>query len=172
MKASDPHRSTGIWYTSTADMRTLQPMGIQFVSIKENYPMSRKRFTAMTRCRSQPFVPGDHKTLALLLQGKGSILRKSLVPPENCLLQFGPKASYRTEQTVEYYDWVVQDWTQVGCRECYLLDWFAPNFAEDVADIFRSRGHAMCKIPGHTTGIVQTNDTRTIFCWIQTPRNG
>ena len=40
-----------LWFTSAAEQKTLAIRGQRKVAVKENVPMTRSRFTAMTRCR-------------------------------------------------------------------------------------------------------------------------
>ena len=58
------------WFTSTADVKTLSIKGLEAVGVKFNVPMTRMRFTVITRC-TFPGAPKDGKHIAVLLRGKG-----------------------------------------------------------------------------------------------------
>ena len=97
-----------LWFTASSQEKTLAPKGVRKVAVKENLPMTRARFTAMTRCR-WPTPPTDGKNLAVLFKaaGGGSRIREGLVVPPGVLLQFAEKGSYRLEQVLEYFEWVL-----------------------------------------------------------------
>ena len=49
--------------------------------------------------------------------------------------------------------------TKLGKRVIYLLDWFAPHLDTQVDTLIHSAGHAVLRIGGHLTGLVQVEDT-------------
>ena len=201
-----------LWFTASSQEKTLALKGARKVAVKENIPMTRARFTAMTRCR-WPRPPEDGKQLAVLFKapGGGKNIRKELRVPAGTLLQFAEKGSYRLENVLEYLEWVLdrsrgsepsasedhagaghglepsaqshcpaavpaalesrskrsveeaplQDETRSRKRRrvCYLLDWFAPHLDSRVDDLIHSAGHAILRIGGHLTPLVQPEDT-------------
>ena len=46
-----------------------------------------------------------------------------------------------------------------GCRVVYLLDWFAPHRDPSVDELINGAGHAVLRVGGHLTGLVQVEDT-------------
>ena len=171
-----------LWFTAASQEKTLAPRGAEKVAVKENMPMTRSRFTAMTRCR-WPAPPSDGKEIAILFKaaGRGVRIRQTLRPPPGVLLQFQEKGSYRLEDVLEYLEWIA-DRTRVAGpaqpsdapapassqgpapasgqrRVVYLLDWFAPHLDPAIDDVVHSLGHAVLRIGGHLTGLVQVEDT-------------
>ena len=78
-------------------------------SCEKNFHGTRERFTAKTLVEwPRPLARANGKKLAVLFKGVGTRLRDDLVVPDGVLLQFGPKGSYRVEQNLEYYKWLVE----------------------------------------------------------------
>ena len=146
-----------MWFTTASMLKTLARIGQSKVVVVENVPMTRMRFSPMTRWEWPRKRAGDDKKIALLFKGTGT--RTELIVPDGVLVQWGPKGSYRTEHTVEYYDWIVEPATCAEMQTLYLMDWYAPNFAEEVVALFTTRNHGNAMFPGSTTDILQTNDT-------------
>ena len=48
---------------------------------------------------------------------------------------------------------------RTGRRVLYMLDWFAHHLDPVVDDLIHSAGHAVLRIGGHLTGLVQVEDT-------------
>ena len=48
---------------------------------------------------------------------------------------------------------------QFGRRVVYLLDWFAPHLDPSVDALINGAGHAVLRVGGHLTGLVQVEDT-------------
>ena len=99
-----------LWFTACLEERTFHFKGMKKVAVKENVPLSRSRFTAMTRC-TWPEPPSDGKELAILFKagGKdpGARIREDLKPPRGVLLQFQERGSYREENVVTYLEWIL-----------------------------------------------------------------
>ena len=78
-----------LWFTASSQDKTLALRGARKVAVKENVPMTRTRFTGMTRCR-WPTPPCDDRLLAILFKaaGGGSRIREQLRVPQGVLLQF------------------------------------------------------------------------------------
>ena len=108
---------TPLWFTASSQEKTLALRGSRKVAVKENLPMSRSRFTAMTRCR-WPAPPQDGKEIALLFRasGGGVRIREGLRVPPGVLLQFQEKGSYRLPDVLEYLEWVL-DRSRVDLRD-------------------------------------------------------
>ena len=149
------------WYTTADGCKTLAIKGVKKISVRENVPLTRKRFTCMTRCTwPRPRHRQDKKLCAVMLKGVGTKLREQVPVPEDVLLQFAPKASYRIDTTIEFYKWLVQPSTGPEDETVYLSDWYAPNIANaDLNDVFIVNGHGHLNIPGCATGHVQVPDT-------------
>jgi hypothetical protein len=105
-----------LWFTASSLERTLALRGARKVAVKENVPMTRARFTAMTRCR-WPTAPTDGKELGILFKaaGGGSRIREALRVPPGVLLQFQERGSYRLSDVLTYFEWVL-DRSRVPCR--------------------------------------------------------
>ena len=91
------------WFTAAALLKTLALKGQNKVAVKENVPLTRMRFTTMTRCTWPEPPPahrqdGERKVAFLFKADNGARIREALSPylPDDCLLQFGPAGSYRT----------------------------------------------------------------------------
>ena len=112
-------------------------------------------------------APSDGKELAILFKasGGGERIRQVLEVPRGVLLQFQEKGSYRLEDCLEYLEWILDRSRTVGAasqenrRVVYLCDWFAPHLDESLDDLVHSAGHAILRIGGHLTGLVQVEDT-------------
>ena len=160
-----------LWFTSARTMKTLHHEGAQGIFVNENVPMTRERFTGMTRTM-WPWLVDDGKDLAVMFRAEGedhSVLRSRLEVPERTLLQFAPKGSYRLEHTLEYYKWILpadddelsmypKSPNQDKALFCCLLDWYAPNLDPEVDDVIEDRGGMALRLPGCVTGHVQVND--------------
>ena len=198
-----------LWFTASSQERTLALRGARKVAVKENVPMTRARFTAMTRCR-WPTPPSDGKELGILFRaaGGGARIRETLRVPPGVLLQFQEKGSYRLADVLTYFEWIL-DRSRVPCRlppasshaaicdtrtesdvilgdaaaevdtaggseavgggdpalshagrrVVYLLDWFAPHLDPCIDELIHAAGHAILRIGGHLTGLVQVEDT-------------
>jgi hypothetical protein len=225
------------WFTAASQDKTLAVRGALKVAVKENVPMTRSRFTAMTRCRF-PTPPTDGRELAVLFRAAsgGAQIREELRVPDGVLLQFQEKGSYRLADVLDYFRWVIdrsrlpapgpegvapgQEGAEgvaggeagadevpegvhaglegaaavegvaagqagaegvaagpagregmaagqgeaerqegPGRRVVYLLDWFAPHLADDVTKLVHHHGHAVLRIGGGLTGLVQVEDT-------------
>ena len=155
-----------LWFTAASQEKTLAIRGARKVAVKENLPMTRSRFTAMTRCR-WPTPPADGKELGILFKakGKGERIRQGLSVPRGVLLQFQERGSYRLEDCLEYLEWILDRSRAVGAasqenrRVVYMCDWFAPHLDESLDDLVHAAGHAILRIGGHLTGLVQVEDT-------------
>ena len=210
-----------LWFTASSQEKTLALRGSRKVVVKENVPMTRARFTAMTRCR-WPTPPEDGKEIAVLFRAAsgGARIRETLRVPPEVLLQFQEKGSYRLTDVLAYVSWILdrsraplaagpgppvppasgkdsaspavsgQDSAspaasgqesaspvaskrdsaspvamsedsapQFGRRVIYLLDWFAPHLDASVDALINGAGHAVLRVGGHLTGLVQVEDT-------------
>ena len=164
-----------LWFNTAAMERTLALRGDPRVTVKELLSATRERYTAMTRVR-WPSPPDDGKDLAVLFKAAtGEQLRPELERhlPSTCMLQFGPKGSYRLSHTLEYYSWIVphRGHPVAPARpgdKCprrsqdivvFLADWFAPNLDDELQMLIHERGHCLLLFPGLVTGQVQVNDT-------------
>ena len=160
-----------LWFTSAHDMKTLYHEGVQGVYVNESVPMTRERFTGMTRTM-WPCLIDDGKDLAVMFRAEGeehSVLRSRLVVPERTLLQFAPKGSFRLEHTLEYYEWVLpanadelslypKGPNQDKAVFCNLVDWYGPNLRPELDELVEDRGGMTLRLPGCVTGHVQVND--------------
>ena len=71
-------------FTSARTMNTLHHEGAQGIFVNENVPMTRERFTGMTRTM-WPWLVDDGKDLAVMFRAEGkdhSVLRSRLEVPE------------------------------------------------------------------------------------------
>ncbi len=129
-----------LWFTSNADAKTLAPKGAKVVVVTESIPMTRSRFTAMTRC-VWPSMPDDGKTIAVLFKGAGGpIMRDELehCTPVGCKVQFAPKGSYREEQKNDYIKWILSEggfivrilfcWVELAFADLPVSSWHLLTF--------------------------------------------
>ena len=139
-----------LWFCSSANEKTLSRLGTRDVLVKENMPATRERFTVMTRT-AWPALPDDGKTFAIMFrrseEGDGSRIRAGLKIPDECLLQFGPKGSYRTDTTAEFYRWVLPA-ERAACPFIVLAEWFKPNMDPEVRDAIEKASGMLLMIPG------------------------
>jgi len=153
-----------LWFATAAMEKTLAMRGQARVGVKENVHATRDRFTVMTRT-AWPDLPDDGKGIAVCFKARSGVqIRRDMEAagslPNDVLLQFGPCGSYRLEQKLEYYKWLIPVGpAQPANCTLQLADWFAPNLHESVRELVESRGHAFLNLPGSVTGHVQTNDT-------------
>jgi hypothetical protein len=110
-----------LWCTSASAEKTYDMRGKAKVAVKENVPLSRSRFTVMTRC-AWPDPPSDGKDIAVLFKasGGGVRIRPGLHPPPGVLLQFQEKGSYRLADVLEYMEWIL-DRSRMGAAEDEVL---------------------------------------------------
>ena len=154
-----------MWFTASANSKTLSPPVRLGVTVKENFPATRERFTVMTRT-AYPRLPADGKTIAVMFrvgEGDGREIRRKLRVPPGVLLQFAPKGSYRLEHTLEYYDWILEEHAVAADGEPHFVciaDWFKPNLDASFRTCVERHGGMLVHIPGSLTGHVQVNDTR------------
>ena len=98
-----------LWVTTAGAAKTLAWKIKRKTTVNENVHGTRERFTAKTLVEwPRPHARAMGKRLAVMFKGVGTRLREELVVPPGVLLQFGPKGSYRSEQNVEYYKWLVE----------------------------------------------------------------
>ena len=120
-----------LWYTSADQEKTLNFVGTKRKAcVKENVPHTRKRFTFKSRCQ-YPARLNDGKHGAILIKGSENLqanqLQHDLLVPDGFLLQFAPRASYRLNQNLDYYRWIVPQCDGPPNQTVYLTDWNAPN---------------------------------------------
>ena len=98
-----------LWVTTAAAAKTLASRIKRKTTVNENVHGTRERFTAKTLVEwPRPHARAMGKRLAVMFKGVGTRLREELVTPPGVLLQFSPKGSYRSEQNLEYYKWLVE----------------------------------------------------------------
>ena len=146
-----------LWFTTSHQDKTIAQKGSKTVVVVENVPMTRLRFSPMTRWCWPKRPLGDKKKIAVLFRGTGK--NNGLEVPPNVLLQWGPKGSYRTEHTHEYYDWILTPSLTPEQQTLHLLDWFAPNLDEELHEKFTANNDGGLMFPGSVTDYLQTNDT-------------
>ena len=108
-----------LWFNAVGGTKTLACKGAEDVEVRENCHATRARFTAMTKCvdrlpsvspmeayaRSHGSARPHRLAVLFKAEGDGSRIRRGLDIPEDTLLQFGPKGSYRKEHVLEFLDW-------------------------------------------------------------------
>ena len=97
-----------LWFTASSQEKTMALRGSRKVVVKENMPMTRARFTAMTRC-AWPAPPTDGKEIAILFKAKGGgeRIRETLRVHPGVLLQFQERGSYRLPDVLAYIAWIL-----------------------------------------------------------------
>lgn len=146
-------------FNSCAAEKTLVPQGMGKVPCLESLEMAHARFTAMTCARSDN--TGETEKLAVLFKLKtGRRALAQLVSPDpDCLVQCGPKGSYRTEHVVEYLDWSL-DVAAPGHHRLIYLDWYSAHTDDKVKELVeQTKDHVLEYHGGGTTEKAQVNDT-------------
>ena len=72
-------------------------------------------------------------------------------------LQTQCKGSYRTEDVLDFLDWVLPEAMSPQESIVVMLDWCAAHISEEVAELVRSKGHVLLLHGGGVTGIEQIN---------------
>ena len=62
--------------------------------------------------------------------------------PDDILLQFGPKGSYRLEHVLEFLSWLLSKLCQPDEYYMVVLDWFAPHLDPAVQELIAAGGNA------------------------------
>ena len=83
-----------LWFTASSQEKTMALRGSRKVVVKENVPMTRARFAAMTRCAwLAPSTDGKEIAVLFTAKGGGERIRENLRVPQWVLLQFQEKGS-------------------------------------------------------------------------------
>lgn len=86
-------------------------------------------------------------------------MRRTIDVPDNVLLQFAPRGSYRVENFVE---WLEHDLSEAPGPEdcdCITYDYYAPHLHETVSETIESKGHCHLVKGGGCTPFIATLDT-------------
>ena len=166
-----------LWFNATTNEKTLAPKGQRKTGTAENVSASRARFTGMTQCRSglvgacsaQPVGGGrtdleEAPCIGILFkigEAASSLanLRRSLLAKATTLIQGAPRGSYRLAQVLEFLRWAVKPAEAVAETKIIVLDWFAPHLDPAVDNLLHDMGHAVLRIGGGLTALVQVEDT-------------
>lgn len=162
-----------MYFNQAGDQGTLACMDDWEISVREIDSASRARFTVMTKhvdkdadetmeqVAARSHGTGNPKRLGVLFKTKGSgeRIRVGLNVPDDVLLQFGPKGSYRAGTVVEFLKWDLGDADGDGDMEMVFLDWFSAHLDDDVRNLIKDKGHIVQYIPGGGTPWVATLDT-------------
>ena len=161
------------YFNQAGDGGTLASMDEFEVDVRENFHATRARFTALTKSvdkdpdesmedvAARSHGSGSPRKLAICFKaaGSGERIRQSLEVPDNVLLQFGPKGSYRVKQVLEFLEWDLGDADGDGDMEIVFLDWFSAHLHPDVRELIKKKGHVVLFIPGGATPWVAVLDT-------------
>ena len=162
-----------MYFNQQGDQGTLANLDEWEVTVRECCHATRSRYTVMTKSvsmmpdetledvKARSHNSGDPASIAVLfkLQSSGASILPKLHVPDNVLVQFGPKGSYRTDTVV---DWLKHDLGEAdgdGNLEVVYLDWFAAHLADEVVQLIESKGHVALWKPGGSTPWVATLDT-------------
>ena len=162
-----------MYFNQAGDQGTFACMDDWEVSVREIDSASRARFTVMTKhvdkdidetmeqVAARSHGTGNPHRLGVLFKTKGSgeRIRAGLSAPDDVLLQFGPKGSYRTGTVVEFLGWDLGDADGDGDMEMVFLDWFSAHLDDSVRSLIKDKGHVVMYIPGGATPWVATLDT-------------
>ncbi len=161
------------YFNQAGDGGTLASMDEFEVDVRENFHATRARFTALTKSvdkdpdesmedvAARSHGSGSPRKLAICFKaaGSGERIRQELEVPDNVLLQFGPKGSYRVKQVLELLEWDLGDADGDGDMEIVFLDWFSAHLHPDVQELIKKKGHVVLFIPGGATPWVAVLDT-------------
>jgi len=86
-------------------------------------------------------------------------MRKRLQLPEDTLLQFAPKGSYRLPNMLQYLDFAFRPAPHPSQTLVFMLDWYAVHLDGEIDRKLHEMGHAILRIGGGITGDVQVGDT-------------
>lgn len=141
-----------LWHNAVGGQKTLALKGAKDVDIKENVHATRCRFTAMTKAVqisgetledacARSSGSGDPNQLAVLFKADTDRIKANLDVPSGCLVQTGPKGSYRVEQVLEFLRWDLgaADSTDGSCCEVVCLDWFSAHLDPEVDKLIKDR---------------------------------
>ena len=162
-----------MYFNQAGDKGTLACMDDWETTVREVDSAKRARFTVMTKhvdkdadesmehVAARSHGTGDPRRLGVLFKTKGSgeRIRAGLNVPNDVLLQFGPKGSYRTGTVREFLEWDLGNADGDGDMEMVFLDWFAAHLDDSVQDLIKAKGHIVIYIPGGGTPWVATLDT-------------
>ncbi|CAJ1382060.1 unnamed protein product [Effrenium voratum] len=161
-----------LWHNAVGGQKTLALKGAKDVDIKENVHATRCRFTAMTKAVqisgetledacARSSGSGDPNQLAVLFKADTDRIKANLDVPSGCLVQTGPKGSYRVEQVLEFLRWDLgaADSTDGSCCEVVCLDWFSAHLDPEVDKLIKDLGHVPLKLGGGSTPFVAVLDT-------------
>lgn len=113
--------------------------------------------------RAGPGHRGAAPSIAVLFRagssGTGATMRKRLTVPDDTLLQFAPKGSYRLTNMLEYFQWAFRPAPHPSQTLVFVLDWYAVHLDEQIDEMLHKMGHAVLRIGGGITGDVQVGDT-------------
>ena len=113
--------------------------------------------------RAAPGHGGAVPSMAVLFRagssGTGTTMRKRLSCPENTLLQFAPKGSYRLANMLDFLRWAFRPAPQPSDSLVVVLDWYAVHLDGEIDNLLHDMGHAVLRIGGGITGDVQVGDT-------------
>ncbi|CAE7467252.1 pip [Symbiodinium sp. CCMP2592] len=162
-----------LFFNSLDGCRTLALRGVKDVNVKENVHATRCRFTAMTKaiqlsagenisdaCRRSN-GSGDPRNIAVLFKAETDRIKTALDVPNGCLVQCGPKGSYRVEHVLDFLKWDLGKADSNDGSECevVVLDWFSAHLDPSVDDLIKARGHVPLKLGGGSTPFVAVLDT-------------
>eukprot|EP00439_Symbiodinium_sp_Y106_P077585 s2757_g16.t1 len=157
-----------LWFNAVGGSKTLALKGAKDVHIRENHHAARCRFTAMTKTvsmmrdeklpqiRRRSHGSGDPYNLAILFKGETDRITTGLDVPDGCLVQTGPKGSYRVEQVLEFLRWDLgaADSTDGSQCEIVVLDWFSAHLDPAVDQLIKASKQ------GYASSLSQTCRTR------------
>ena len=144
------------YYSNAIDgLKVWARRGSKKKNVKEKRAAMLERWTGMTACYSR--VGTVPKWAALFKAMTGS--RIHLRTPENVKVQFAPNGSYRTEQVLDYLDWLLPDVENPEETQVPVLDWYSAHLADEVQELVANKtGSLVLYIGGGTTGIASVCD--------------
>ena len=103
-----------------------------------------ERWAGMTACYSR--LGPIQKWAALFKATDGS--RIHLRTPEHVKVQFAPHGSYRTENVLDYLDWLLPDVEDPEQTEVPVLDWYSAHLADEgqELDLIKCFVSPLCRI--------------------------
>ena len=126
------------------------------VFVKENYMLSRERFTVYTQVASEPSI----KILPeFVFKGKGTKI--TLNPPADIKYQWSVSGSYRLEHMIKTVNNLPNRYNPFTQKDyaIYALDNYAVHLMSELRKALWNRGYILVILGGGITGFIQQNDT-------------
>ena len=149
------------WFNALQGCKVLGRRGAKEIRVNEAKGKSHERWSGFTACPSWDWV-NDPRPLpdcwdrasgvpprgALFKAESGDNLRQALHCKQSTHLEFSPSGSYRVENIIRFYDWILP--TVSHPRDAIVIshDWYACHKAIEVLELLVSKGHGTDELIG------------------------